>query len=52
MFYLQQKEFFSLENELSTFNKIEIDNLDVCIEAPFKTESTVSQMLPFKKKDI
>ena len=53
LFYFQQKEFFALKEELSTFNKFEIDSLNDYPESeiPFNKKSIMSQIIPFKKNE-
>lgn len=52
LYYMQKREFYSLEKELSTFSKIDIENLNIQSGASFSKESAISKMIPFKKKDI
>jgi hypothetical protein len=52
LYYMQKREFYSLEKELSTFSKIEIESLNIQSGASFSKDSAISKMIPFKNKDI
>ncbi len=49
--YLQQREFFSLESELSNFDINDIESLQVGQENLFN-KSVASKLNPFKKNDV